>query len=205
MKIDIHTHSCYSDGVNTPKEMIDYAKSIGLNGIAITDHNEIKGSMIAMKYNSDDFRVIPGIEVSSTDGHILCLGVTELIKERIPAREVIDAAHDLGGIAIAAHPYDRFRQGVGDLIYELDFDAIEIRNGHTISTTRDMKKIAESTDLPKTGGSDAHSLSGIGSVSIIVENDPIDSILRGEIEIIVNTNKPRLVMDYVRRKISNFF
>lgn len=204
MKIDIHTHSSYSDGVNTPEEMVKYAKKIGLDGIAITDHDVIEGSIKALKYNSEDFMVIPGIEVSSEEGHILGLGITEIVERAIPAEEVVERIHELGGIAIAAHPYDRFRSGVGDLIYKLDFDAIEVVNGRTLSTTRDMAKIAENIKLPKVGGSDAHCLDEVGSVSILVDNDPIESILKGNVEIVADIKKLRILTGFLKRRIKGF-
>ncbi len=204
MKIDIHTHSSYSDGVNTPGEMVRYAKKIGLDGIAITDHNVIDGAIKALKYNSEDFTVIPGIEVSSEEGHILGLGITELIERAIPAEEVVERIHELGGIAIAAHPYDRFRSGVGDLIYKIDFDAIEVVNGRTLSTTRDMRRIAKNIKLPKVGGSDAHCLDELGSVSIVVDNDPIESILKGNVEIVADVKKLRVLAGFLRRRVKGF-
>jgi len=204
MKIDIHTHSSYSDGANTPGEMVRYAKKIGLDGIAITDHNVIDGAIKALRYNSEDFTVIPGIEVSSKEGHILGLGITELIERTIPAEEVVERIHELGGIAIAAHPYDRFRSGVGDLIYKIDFDAIEVINGRTLLTTRDMRKIAKNIKLPKVGGSDAHSLDELGSVSIVVDNDPIESILKGNVEIVADVKKLRVLAGFLKRRVKGF-
>jgi predicted metal-dependent phosphoesterase TrpH len=204
MKLDIHIHSSYSDGVNTPQEIIDYAKSIGLDGLAITDHDSVEGSLIALEYDSKDFRVIPGLEVSSLDGHILALGVTELIKRDLSAEKTIKEIHELGGIAIAAHPYDRFRLGVGDLIYSLDFDAVEVFNGRALSSSRNMKKIAEDIKLPITGGSDAHSMDEVGGVCIIVGNDPLDSIKRGDVEVEVNTSKMKLLRSYLKTGLRRF-
>jgi len=204
MKLDIHIHSTYSDGVNTPKEIVSYAKSIGLDGIAITDHDVIKGSLIALKYDSENFKVIPGLEVSSIDGHILALGVTELIERDLSAQRTIERIHDLGGIAIAAHPYDRFRSGVGDLIYKLNFDAVEIFNGRTLSSTKDMRKISENIKLPLVGGSDAHCIDEIGCISIVVNSDPLDSIRRGEVEIEVKSSKVKLLKNYLRAGLRRF-
>ena len=204
MKLDIHIHSSYSDGVNTPQEIISYAKSIGLDGLAITDHDEVEGSLIALEYDSRDFKVIPGLEVSSLDGHILALGVTELIKRDLSAEKTIEEIHELGGIAIAAHPYDRFRLGVGDLIYSLNFDAVEVFNGRALSSSRNMRKIAEDIKLPITGGSDAHCMDEVGGVCIIVGNDPLDSIKRGDVAVEVNSNKVKLLKSYLKAGLRRF-
>ncbi len=204
MKLDIHVHTCYSDGVNTPEEVVRYAKRIGLDGVAFTDHNVVEGSVKALRYNSGDFIVIPGLEVSSEEGHILALNVTESIERAIPAEEVVERIHELGGVAIAAHPYDRLRSGVGDLIYKLKFDAIEVVNGRTLLTARDMRKIADEIRLPKVGGSDAHCLDELGTVSILVDDDPIESILKGNVEVINNTRKSRILLNYLKRRMVGF-
>jgi predicted metal-dependent phosphoesterase TrpH len=204
MKIDIHTHSLYSDGVNTPGEMVRHAKKIGLEGIAITDHNLVEGSLKALEYNSEEFTVIPGVEVSSSEGHILALGVTEEIESSIPAGEVVDRIHELGGIAIAAHPYDRLRSGVGDLVYKLDFDAMEVVNGRTLLTVGDMIEIAKKVKLSKVGGSDAHCLDELGCVSIVVDDDPIESILKGDVEIVADLNRLRILRNYLSRRLQGF-
>ncbi len=201
MRLDIHTHTRYSDGANTVEEMVAYAKKIGLDGIAVTDHDTIKGGIRALRYATEDFIVIPGIEVSSLDGHILVLNVTEHIDAQIPASAVVERAHALGGIAIAAHPYDSIRSGVGDLIHKLDFDAVEVINGHTLHASRNTRKAAEKANLPKVGGSDAHSIWELDTVSIIVDSDPIESILSDKIKIVSNINKKKIFYGMVKRRI----
>ncbi|MEA1925009.1 MAG: CehA/McbA family metallohydrolase [Candidatus Altiarchaeota archaeon] len=203
MKIDIHTHSTYSDGYNTPKEMVEYAMKIGLDGLAITDHNEINGSLEALKYSTKEFTVVPGVEVSSHDGHILCLGIRENIEKYLPAAEVIERVHDLGGIAIAAHPFDRLRKGVGELIYELDFDAVELYNGHTLLSTRNLEDIAKEINKPVTGGSDAHIIDDIGSVYIKVGDDVLDSIKKSRIDVVSDISKIRIIRGFLKSRMSS--
>jgi len=73
--IDLHVHTTYSDGDMTPEEMVAEAASMGLAGIAITDHDEIGGIEIARAAAPQGFQVIPGVELSTSDGktdlHIL--------------------------------------------------------------------------------------------------------------------------------------
>lgn len=201
MIFDIHIHSCYSDGIGTPEEIIGYAKSIGLEGIGITDHNEIEGARIAMKFNSDNFKVIPGIEVSSIEGHILGLGITDIVERDLSAEETIEKIHKFGGIAIAAHPYDRLRHGVGDLIYELKFDAVEVYNGHTLLTSKNPKRLELNLKMPVTGGSDAHLLEEIGAVTMSLDNDPIESIINGNSKISVNISKYKILRNFIKRRV----
>ena len=193
MRLDIHVHSNLSDGTNTIKEIVEYAKKIGLNGISITDHNEISGSLESLKYESKNFKVIPGIEISAKEGHILChnvtdvpknfIGITHEYEKHLAAKDVVQIFHDLGAIVIAAHPYDLYRRGVGDLVYELDFDAIEVINGHTFADRKDPVKVAKELGLPMTGGSDAHCLKEIGNVTIELNDDFSTSIKSNNIKI----------------------
>jgi len=66
MKFDLHIHTNYSDGLYSPKEIVDLAITKNLNGIAITDHDTIEGIEVALKYTNNRFnlKIIPGIELS---------------------------------------------------------------------------------------------------------------------------------------------
>jgi len=182
MLFDLHTHSKYSvaDSRCEVGDMLDRAKELGLAGIAVTDHNAIKGTLEALELAREgrfnDLVVVPGIEVSSLDGHILCLGIKEIIERDLSAEETVRKAHDLGGIAIAAHPYDKFRDGVGELCFKLDFDAVEI-NGHCLWGNSLAAKMAKKHKKPLTGGSDAHSISGIGTIVTKADAQSVDGLL----------------------------
>ena len=204
MKRDIHVHSTYSDGTDSVKSLVRRAKQLGLDGIAITDHNTVKGGCEALKYATDDFTTIPGIEVSSKEGHILVLNVTDDIKKGIPAEEVAEKAHELGGIAIPAHPYDMIRTGIGDLALRDCFDAIEAINGKTFINSKNVRKIAKENNITCVGGSDAHCASELGSVTINLEGDLIDAILKGDIEINANLNKARILKGIICRRIHRY-
>ena len=79
-KADLHIHS-YGDGMgsfdvtdvsNTPSAIVDTSIRKGLKIISITDHNEIMNSIFAVQYSADkELLVIPGIEISTTQGHLL--------------------------------------------------------------------------------------------------------------------------------------
>ncbi|MBN1496965.1 MAG: PHP domain-containing protein [Spirochaetes bacterium] len=64
-KIDLHTHTTASDGIYTPRGLIDLARQNGLIALAITDHDTVDGLPEAMEYASSvGFRVFPGVEFS---------------------------------------------------------------------------------------------------------------------------------------------
>jgi len=184
MRYEIHVHSVFSDGAGAPREIVEHAKRMGLNGVVITDHDVIDGSLEAVKYATPDFTIIPGMEVSSKDGHILALNVRTLVARGLSAKETVDLIHAQGGLAIAAHPYDSWRRGVGDLILNAGFDAVEIVNGHTIYNKKDVVKICREHRIPMTGGSDAHLMGEIGSVVVECEKPLLEAIKSGELRIL---------------------
>ena len=82
MKIDLHSHTYYSDGHLSPKELIDRAHNMQVNVLAITDHDTVNGIQEAMDYQSQQKRsmqILPGVEISTSwhnfDIHVLGLNV----------------------------------------------------------------------------------------------------------------------------------
>lgn len=197
MLFELHAHSNYSDGDAGVTRILEYAQSIGLDGIAITDHDLIEGSLEAKGIESG-VRVITGMEISSKQGHILGLDISEPVKKGLDAQRTVDEIHSLGGLAIAAHPYDRYRRGVGDLILDVGFDAVEVVNGHTFGNKKDPRAICEKAGMPMVGGSDAHALEEVGSVLVEFEGDFRDALLAGKMRI-VSRPKAELLYNNMRR------
>ena len=139
--IDLHCHSFFSgDGVSSPEALIASARKKGLHGFALTDHNTSdgcrylldKGLMREDGQPVDDFLIIPGVEVTTAEGHLLCLGVMLPNLKGTPALEVCKMVHDLGGLAIPPHPYDLFRAGIRESVLDtLAMDALEVFNAAT--------------------------------------------------------------------------
>jgi len=82
MKIDLHSHTRYSDGQLTPAELVDRAQNMQLDVLAITDHDTVMGVEVAMAYQAQQKRnmtIIAGVEISTGwhgfDIHILGLNV----------------------------------------------------------------------------------------------------------------------------------
>lgn len=64
--IDLHTHSTYSDGTNTPAEIVRHAKETGLSAISLTDHDTISGLEEArMQAAVLGIRFVDGVEINS--------------------------------------------------------------------------------------------------------------------------------------------
>lgn len=182
LKLDHHIHSCYSADSNTKIEDILKVASIkGLDIIAISDHNTVEGSKMALKL-SCDVLVIPSIEISTRDGHIVGFGCTELIEKGLSPSETIDKIHDQGGIAIVPHPYCFYRHGlISKNDEKLNYDAIEVKNARFILGYSNWKasKLSKKDNLPGLGASDAHYHKFIGDcfTEIDCEKD-IDSVIK---------------------------
>ena len=109
MRADLHIHTFHSkDNHQTIQEIFEAAKRKDLRAIAITDHNTTVGAAAVMKAAPEWLIVLPGIEITSDDGHILALNVEQEIPKGLSALETIGRIHDAGGIAVAAHPYRKW-------------------------------------------------------------------------------------------------
>ena len=154
---DLHVHTTYSkDSLITPKDLIFYAKKKGLNAVAVTDHNELEGAYKIAK--ETDFLIIPGMEVSSSEGHIVALNVHELIPRGYSARETVERIHKAGGVAIACHPFVLFKGCLRERVCET-FDAVEVINARAFPFRRSVRKAeatAQKFNLPRVAGTDAH-------------------------------------------------
>src|ERR1700757_3792550 len=181
--IDLHTHTFFSgDGVSSPEDLIASARAKGLHGVAITDHNTCdaidyllgKKLMRADGLPVEGFLIIPGVEVTTADGHLLCIGTTLPYLKGKPAREVCEIIHERGGLAIPPHPYDLFRAGIRFPVLEtLPIDALEVFNAATTLRryNRYAFKYAQVRGLPMVAASDAHHAAAVGTAYTILHTD----------------------------------
>lgn len=163
--IDPHVHSEDSyDGHEPVELLLEQARDIGLDGIVITDHDEIGESLRAADIAPEYGLVgIPGVEVSTAAGHLLAIGVEERPDPRQPFAETVDEVRELGGIAVIPHPFQRTRHGVRKRRIT-DCDAIETFNSWVFTGYRNRraKRFAEKRDYPGVAASDAHSAVYLG-------------------------------------------
>lgn len=199
LKIDLHTHTFFSgDGVSSPENNIASARAKGLHGFAVTDHNTCdavtdlldKGLMREDGMPVDGFLIIPGQEVTTDEGHLLCIGTTLPNLKGRPAREVCEIIHERGGLAIPPHPYDLFRAGIRFQVLEtLPIDALEVFNAAT--TLKRYNKYAfnyaQLRGLPMTAASDAHHCEALGKAYTILNTE--DFSVKGVLAQIVKSNE----------------
>lgn len=180
---DLHVHTSYSkDGESTVEEVLRRAEAVGLDAIAITDHDTIDGAKKALACKTPVI-VIPGLEVTTKQGHLLVLGVTEMIPAGLDVVDTIAIARKLDAVLILPHPFHIWRHGVarkkrGGMLL---VDAIEAFNSRYIvgSANRKAAKIAKRFGKPCVGGSDAHHARFIGYGRTFVDAEPdADAILQ---------------------------
>ena len=185
IKADLHVHTTFSkDSLITPKELVYYAKKRGLNAVAVTDHNQLEGAYKIAK--ETDFLIIPGMEVSSADGHIVALNVKELIPRGYSAAETVERIHRAGGVAIACHPYVKFKGCLKEKVGST-FDAIEVINARAFPFKNSVKKAEETAErlkLSRVAGTDAHYGPQIGYGYTVIESEEasVDAIAKAIVE-----------------------
>lgn len=188
MIAELHAHSHYSkgekirvEGLNSPEELVRHAKKLGLDVLAITDHNEFKGAQEAERIGRKlGITVIKGEEIKTDDDrHIIGLGLNERIEPDHSIEETIDLIRKQGALVIAPHPFDLHNKGIREKV--LKCDTIEVFNSINLDrfSNRKAKAFAQEHKIPSIAGSDAHCIEmlGYGLTEIDAEND-VESILK---------------------------
>jgi predicted metal-dependent phosphoesterase TrpH len=193
MKIDLHVHTNHSfDCGARVEQVIQAAEKVGLNAIAITDHDTLSGIEVARK-QTESLTIIPGMEVSTWKGiHLLGLFITEEIQSR-DLNEIIDEIHDQGGLVVLPHPfrhssgliYGKEKHGLftGEDLREIfrRIDLVEVVNfGCTAEENQEANNYFDTyPNIPQAAGSDAHESQNVGKAFIDLidfESDNLEEI-----------------------------
>ncbi|MBT3406526.1 hypothetical protein HN419_05165 [Candidatus Woesearchaeota archaeon] len=187
---DMHSHTIYSDGLNTLNQVKETIDNLGIN-IAVTDHNEIKGSLMLSKLKNYKDKIIPGIEVTAKErchilfyfhdfGSLKSFYEKEVKKFRYKdpvlattrsAEDLVDLKDKYNAILCLPHPYSPFSGGIMSKIHrgKVDhsilrkFDWIEAINAmQTVNENILSKRLASHLKKPKTAGSDSHDVKTLG-------------------------------------------
>jgi predicted metal-dependent phosphoesterase TrpH len=179
---DLHIHTNYSrDGESSVEEIIRRAEEAGLDAIAITDHDTIAGAKAALRIRTR-LIIIPGIEISTKQGHLIALGIEKEIPPGLDVLDTIARARAEGALLILPHPFHMWRHGVARHFRAAmqAVDAVEVFNSRYIvgAANRKAGKVAKRLGKPVTGGSDAHNARYVGYGRTIVDAEPdVASIL----------------------------
>jgi predicted metal-dependent phosphoesterase TrpH len=159
IRADLHIHTTSSPDASIPPKTIVHQLHAHqyIKAIAITDHNTTEGYHKVQKLASpyEDILIIPGAEITTTEGDIIILGTTELPPKPWTPKNVINFAKQKNSLTIAAHPYRA--HGLRDQAKNYNFDAIETLNGISTPQANKMaENLAKTMNLPGVAGSDAH-------------------------------------------------
>ena len=167
MKVDLHLHdNKYStDSHISIEEIVREAKRKGLDGIALTNHeNPDVVKEIDELVEKYDFVIFPGVEYLTKDGDIVAFGIDKLPEEQMSAQEFIEYVDKFGGTCTAAHPYRTNNRGLEDKLYTVKgLTAIEGYNGSTSDYHNGLAvKAGKELGIQVIGSSDAHVVEKVG-------------------------------------------
>lgn len=227
-KADLHIHTTYSaDGTASVREALESAVCAGLNVIAITDHNEVRGSLEACTISAEyGIQVIPGTEVSTKEGHLIALFVKQNIPSGMSLIDTLVCIRDMGGMTIVAHPNHPVPNSISlkNILKALEnplakeaLNGIEVCNmnpSHSPFNQR-SQKAAATLPLARIASSDAHMASMIGAAVTHFEGHTVHDLRRAlqhrtTLPEQINHESPlhifvRWLRLYIKRKRNDFF
>ena len=150
---------------------------MGLDGLVLTEHGilwrEDKLAPLRDEAAEQGILILAGQEVTCMEQgrrqDFLVFGPDESLGTSDKAEEMIRRVHDEGGVVVAAHPFKPSRlgvgyHGVGDNVYDLEVDAIELYHPEQDQKAQEKVRLAARfLDVPMTGGSDAHEIYRLGA------------------------------------------
>jgi predicted metal-dependent phosphoesterase TrpH len=159
IQADLHIHTTYSaDSSITPKTLVEKLIAHAFIKVAaVTDHDTVKALGITKRLASayPDILIIPGVEISTTEGDLLILGTEEVPPQPWTTEDVVDFAKETDCVSIVAHPYREY--GMGDFAMNYEVNAIEVLNGvSSVTSNKLAQELAKSMKIPGVAGSDAH-------------------------------------------------
>lgn len=169
--IDMHVHTAHSKScdapLNTVNDIYEKYKQGAMDGIAICEHNTLGSFDFIKKFFSEkapELVLVKGIEITSSEGHILGYGVNEVIPRELSAQETIDRINDQGAISVVPHPLSP----VSGVSFRLDglkrYKGIETLNGVSFDIIDYLTYLkTKNIDCAKLGGSDSHTKWTIGT------------------------------------------
>lgn len=190
-RADLQLHSDLGDGLSSPEEILAAAEAAGMTVVALTDHDDIRGSFVLRDLaakRSSPVAVVPGIEVTTRAGHLLALFVEEEIPQFRPLADTVAAIHRQGGLAVVPHPLsyltfsvgERALRGLAELGEPGSFvDGIELVNPSYAGRVRVKRAAwlnAHVLRVAETGSSDAHHAELVGTAWTEFSGDGPDDL-----------------------------
>jgi predicted metal-dependent phosphoesterase TrpH len=170
---ELHAHTyCSHDSLLRPERLLATCRKKGIDRVAVTDHNSIRGALEAEAL--DPAAVIVGEEIMTLEGEILAYFVREEIPAGLTPEATIDRLRNQGAFISVSHPFDITRPGSWQedrlrRILPL-VDALEVFNARTWSPAPNRRalELACEVGLPGTAGSDAHAPAELGAAVMVM-------------------------------------
>ena len=191
MIIDIHTHTCplSHDSDLSPDALIVAAKSAGLDGVCLTEHDAFwSESEVEALRRKHQFPVFAGAELNTEEEHLIVFGLKQWLVGMSHADFVIEKVKEFNGAVVVAHPFRRKilrrHEDLGDERFnrELDnacknplfskVDALEVQNAHANEHENNFSaELARRLNQHTTGGTDAHEAADVGHAATYFERE----------------------------------
>jgi predicted metal-dependent phosphoesterase TrpH len=189
MLIDLHSHTWPRsyDSLLNPDDLVRAAKRAGLDAICFTEHDAVWDEKSLNEVSErHDFLVLPGVEISTDDGHILSYGIDRYVFGMHRSSELAQHVNAAGGAMVAAHPYRRqmpwMIRGIEE--YERSLEraaanpayayvvALEELNGRGSARENAFsKRLAAQMGMPGTAGTDSHALADVGKCATYFDRE----------------------------------
>ena len=173
LKADFHMHTHYSpDSEMSPERLVARCLQVGLNCIAVTDHNTTDGAFAVREIAP--FMVIIGEEVGTAEGEVTGLFLTETIQQGLSPVETARQIKDQGGLVSLPHPFDRFRsevitrRGIEDVLPYADIVEVFNSRNNLDADNQKAHEFAREHGLLKSGVSDSHTPIELGRTYVIM-------------------------------------
>jgi predicted metal-dependent phosphoesterase TrpH len=191
IKADLHIHTCYSRDCLTPLEQIvERCLDLGINCIAVADHNTIDGALKLKEIAP--FKVIVAEEILTPVGEIMGLFLSEEVSRGLSPQETISRIRSQGGLVAIPHPFGRSLFWNANPLTSTEVlsqvDIIETFNSRTpfSNSTARAWKLAKEQGKAASAGSDAHTSGEIGRAYVEMPefdgpDDFLNSLAQGKI------------------------
>jgi predicted metal-dependent phosphoesterase TrpH len=177
-KADLHIHTHHGDGLDSVERIFDHVEArTDLDVVSITEHDSLETALEARETwarGGYGFDFVPGVEVTTLEGHVVALYVEEPLPSLRRVEETIDAVRRQGGVCFVPHPMSWLTRSIGPGTFKrvaaagLVFDAIELASANPTARfylDKACRLNEETYRLPAVGASDAHFVQAIGSAS----------------------------------------
>ena len=197
-RADLQIHTNHGDGMEDPRTIFERVELRGdLDVIAVTDHDDVRGALQAREVHAQapyHFDFVPGIEITTLQGHLLALWVDQPIASFRSLEATVAAIHAAGGLAVVPHPFSLLTRSVGRRSLERVLaiadasthpDGIELANptSRGWDTGRRARTLnREQYRLAETGGSDAHFAEAVGGAYTLFPGSDADALRRAILE-----------------------